>query len=282
MSSRFAAKAIAISSVRVWSLGVFLLCVAAVIATTSEADEEEGIDLGIRQTLDGSPFGVSNQQIQEALKERGEYFETEVLDVLKPEQVERCKDVDENCLMWSLDEECTENEDFMDKHCALSCQVCDKVLPDEELCHYLPSGPDVWVAGDLNQMFRRIVDDPFYQQNYDLQILSSPDSSSGSDDDDEEDYEKPWVIVLDNFLTSEEAERLIELGALEGYDISTMAGREDEDEDRWRTSTNSWCQEKCYEDEIYQNISRRILEMTRIPSDYAEDMQMLRYEPGQL
>ena len=100
MSSSFAAKAIAISSV--WSLGVLLLWFAAVIATTNEAEapEEEGIDLGIRQRLDGSPFGVSNQQIQDALKERREYFQTEVLNVLKPEQVERCKDVDENCIIW--------------------------------------------------------------------------------------------------------------------------------------------------------------------------------------
>jgi hypothetical protein len=268
-------------------------CLAAIVQAATVAKDAtvtNTIHMGVPQHTDaGSDLDISDERIQEALQDRKDYFVSNVLNVLSPQQIERCRDLEERCLLWSLQDECSHNEDFMDQHCALSCHVCDKVLPDEERCFHVESGPDAWQPGDLDGMFRRIVEDPWYQQNYKVQVLSSPDSensSSGtaSDNDEDEDVssETPWVIVLDDFLTAKEAERLIELGALEGYDTSTLAERDDEDDDRWRTSSNSWCQQKCHGDEVYESVMERMVEMTKIPRDYAEDMQMLRYQPGQL
>jgi prolyl 4-hydroxylase len=133
-------------------------------------------------------------------------------------------------------------------------------------------------------MFERILYDEYYQR-YEPIAVSMPNPT-------EEQKEKgiidgPWVIVFDNFLTFEECDRLIELGAIEGYDVSTDVGRENFDGkyastvNSGRTSTNAWCKTKCYDDVVAKRVSARIENVTGIPEPNAEYLQLLRYEPGQ-
>ena len=92
-------------------------------------------------------------------------------------------------------------------HCAPACGSCYN-LTLESRCPIDPNEPDAWKPGDLNAMFERLTTEP-YRSQYQVQVLSSPDT--GEEDDDDNDG-GPWVITMENVVTAEEALRLIELG----------------------------------------------------------------------
>ena len=126
--------------------------------------------------------------------------------------------------------------------------------------------------GDMNKMFDRIVADYAYKEK--LKILSQPPSG-------------PWIITLDEFLTPEECHKLIGLGGHRGYERSKDVGKEkfdgtyDSVESKSRTSSNAWCVDECYEDETTQNILSRIQNLTGVPEENYEYLQLLQYEETQ-
>lgn len=79
-------------------------------------------------------------------------------------------------------------------------------------------------------MFEKLTKEP-YLTKYSVETLSSPATGG------------PWVITMDDIVTAEEAERLIELGAKEGYvrssDVGKMNadGTHEKDVNSGRTST---------------------------------------------
>ncbi|OEU23049.1 hypothetical protein FRACYDRAFT_178438 [Fragilariopsis cylindrus CCMP1102] len=126
------------------------------------------------------------------------------------------------------------------------------------------------------------------------------------DDDDDDDhyipddnpYELhggdggPWLLVIDDFLDTEEVNRLIELGEWEGYERSTLIEDTDDDDDDEtvsdsdekadRTSSTAWCQSRtCKNDEISQDVIDRVYELVQFDDLHAEDLQLLHYEVGQ-
>jgi hypothetical protein len=151
---------------------------------------------------------------------------------------------------------------------------------------YVENGPNAWQTGDLDKMFQRIVQDPHYQTEYHTQVLSSPEMTN--DSDDEENIRRPWIIMLEDFITQEEANRLIELGAEAGYTSSSELMEEDEsaynatdDDELWRTSMTSWCEGGCKDNTTVEDILERILDLTDLNQSYIETMQFLKYERGQ-
>jgi hypothetical protein len=73
----------------------------------NEMDEEENKDEDDDDDDDddvspGSTNRHSRKEMEEYMETTEEYFRTEVLNVLKPEQVERCKDYHESCVIWRL------------------------------------------------------------------------------------------------------------------------------------------------------------------------------------
>jgi prolyl 4-hydroxylase len=178
----------------------------------------------------------------------------------------------------SLMGECSENPQYMKANCAPVCQSCN-FLEILGRCPLDALGPDVWEAGDLDRMFRRLSTGEEYRSQYSVEILSSPETHDGG----------PWVLTMDNVVTEEEAARLIELGALEGYVRSTDVGEllPDGSTEKvvspGRTSTNAWCMsDECTEDRHVRAIMERITNMTRIPKVNSEHFQLLKYETGQL
>ena len=97
----------------------------------------------------------------------------------------------------------------------------------------------------------------------------------------------PWMVVFDSAVTEEEADRLVEMGATEGYERSldvteTYAdGTLKKDITAGRTSTNAWCTGPCAEDASAQNVASRMEHITGIPEAHAEHLQLLRYTEGQ-
>jgi hypothetical protein len=81
-------------------------------------------------------------------------------------------------------------------------------------------------------MFERITTDPDFQK-YTPQILSQPPKG-------------PWVVVLDNVISAEECQRLIDLGGEVGYEVSMDTGKKQKFDGTFegytnqkRTSTNA-------------------------------------------
>ena len=93
-------------------------------------------------------------------------------------------------------------------------------------------------------------------------------------------------MSLENFLSDEEVERLLELAEDDGYEPSDDGGEYLEDGTfvtyliPGRTSYNTWCSE-CNNDPLGQDVLARIEEMTQIDRNHFEHLQMLRYERNQ-
>jgi prolyl 4-hydroxylase len=173
----------------------------------------------------------------------------------------------------------------MKMECALICQTCEN-LSVEFRCPVDPDAPLAWQPGDLNTFFVNITTLPELSK-FEPHILSRPDYVNG-DTKETADYQiGPWVVTLDNFVTDEEADRLIQLGAEEGYERSSDVGKMkfdgsfENNVNNGRTSQNAWCQNSCYNDTAAQQVVGKIGEITNIPEVNSEYLQLLRYEVGQ-
>jgi prolyl 4-hydroxylase len=148
-----------------------------------------------------------------------------------------------------------------------------KMLHIETRCPVDPDAVDAFYPGDLNKMFEKIATAPEYRQ-YEPKVVSRPP-------------EGPWMILFENALSDEEADRLIELGGNLGYERSADVGDEQPDGthsksvNSGRTSTNAWCLGECYVDPIARRIMQRIENITGIPEANSENLQLLRYEKDQ-
>ena len=90
-------------------------------------------------------------------------------------------------------------------------------------------------------------------------------------------HRDPWVLHFENFLNMEEVDHVISTAgarferSLAGDGVTPV-----------RTSATSWCNvESCLRDLRFQEIRQRISNLTRVPWENAEHLQVLRYEPGQ-
>jgi prolyl 4-hydroxylase len=177
----------------------------------------------------------------------------------------------------------------MQLNCAPACQTCDQL----DIRHRCPVKPDnvcIWKPGDLNTLFENIVDNADNNGEYlkyNPVALSRPKiKRDGSDANVEKDG--PWIVLLENFLSEQEADRLIEIGKKQGYERSADVGKEKPDGSHEalvsesRTSHNTWCQEpSCYEDPLVEPVIERIANVTKTKVENSEYLQLLQYEPGQ-
>jgi prolyl 4-hydroxylase len=204
-----------------------------------------------------------------------DYMNSEVLVEDRYQEIRYdCLNEEPECVEWAALGECAINKKWMTTNCAPACRTCH-LLIYEERCPWKPSNEtNIWKQpGDLSRMFKKIITSPQYQK-YQVQVLSKPP-------------EGPYVVALDGFLSLEEAQRLIELGGQRGYLQSMDVGEKRPDgtfedyQNPLRTSTNAWCLEECHEDEATRTILARIEELTGVPDDYSEYLQLLKYEVGQ-
>jgi prolyl 4-hydroxylase len=156
---------------------------------------------------------------------------------------------------------------------------------------------NTWAPGGLNKMFERIVAEHNEMANltnpeqkpYEMQILLQPKKRTSDDSEAAMwEEEKPWVVMIDNFLTDTECDTLIQLGTNRGYEQSKDVGAKkfdgtyDSNLSPGRTSTNAWCQDECMESPVTQTVIAKIENLTGIPDANAEYLQLLKYEEGQL
>jgi prolyl 4-hydroxylase len=127
--------------------------------------------------------------------------------------------------------------------------------------------------GSLNELFQRITTDEALKQ-YEPTIVSMPNPTADGIKDG------PWIVTFDSFLTDEECDTLIDIGAKEGYMdsinfIADKAGGA-------RTSKHTWCKDQCIADnEVARRVDDRIQQMTGIPVANSEHVQLLKYDVGE-
>ena len=250
-----------------------------------------GSDLGVPQIVEGAPTADIYRIVEQA---RDYVRDTVGADDQYLTVRDRCVNRDERCAMWAAQGKCDDEEEDEEKddgrkmweRCAPVCWTCEQL-------HYVARCPvdqnvkHAWYPGDLDRLFERIVNEPYYQR-YSPTVLSRPGYVPGDDATTAPYQLGPWLVVLEDFTTPDEAAKLIEMGGHIGYERSEDVGDEHEDGEvdsvvsTGRTSTNAWCTtDVCEAEPLVQNVVERMENLTGIPRAYSEELQLLRYEVGQ-
>lgn len=283
-----------------------------ILNIASSPDSTITFDIGFVQEIpsdfEDDPFAI--QAFLEIISETAIYMENFLTTSIEDDDEELlslrydCKNRDSYCAALAAEGYCEEDElddenwhNYMMNNCAPACQTCENLAYEFELLKCtVDRETDIFQPNELDDMFLRLVgelpfDDDVIVPQFTPRIYSRPSSlstevrDSGANADHITDG--PWIVTLDDFLTDEECDRLIELGAVEGYERSYLAEDENYDEeqikreyetdDAWRTSTNSWCQNECYEDPVAQRVIGKIANTTGVPDAYSEYLQLLKY-----
>lgn len=186
----------------------------------------------------------------------------------------------------------------MHKNCPLVCETCE--MEENELrCGVVDPNDNAYKPGDLNRMFMSIVSSGYYD-DFNPSVLSAPAefhnaiAAAGKVSNETTVNggelivnDGPWVVTFDDFLQDIEVEALIEWGHRRGFERSTGVGGVNADGTvksvhiPGRTSENTWCQDVCAQDPLVQQLSMRISDVTQIPDENAEYLQLLSYTEGQ-
>lgn len=183
-----------------------------------------------------------------------------------------CKDKNENCTWWAEIGECEKNPGFLIQNCPKACDMCYATLPKAIRCKHDPL-EESWVQspGGLNQMFENILNNPVFQERYEVKALSTD----------------PYILQFENFVSQKESDGIFRI-LNKSFEASTVVGALDDNGVigrqtlNTRTSSNAWCnQDPCLHSPEHTAIQRRIGELTGAQDYHMEDMQVLHYETGQ-
>jgi hypothetical protein len=245
-------------------------------------DEQIGADIGEPQVIDGSYKEAILHRIQAA---RSYLTEEVMADEKYEKVRDMCVNKHASCAFWAVIGECEKNPGyvnmckgrafrealdieqdvqykhqqeskshniiflslylsrFMEVNCAPVCSSCEKLHLDTR-CPMDPDAVDALQPGDLNKMFERITTHPEYQQ-YEPVVISRPSYAPGDGPENATYSIGIWMLMFENALSDEEAERMIELGGLKGYERSKDVGEQQADGtfsaevSHGRTSTNA-------------------------------------------
>mmetsp|Transcript_17421 Transcript_17421/g.36409 ORF Transcript_17421/g.36409 Transcript_17421/m.36409 type:complete len:503 (-) Transcript_17421:1040-2548(-) len=259
---------------------------------------------GALQTADDHEY---EQATLDTIQNMMEYFESKDYKSLPSNIKKNCKNDHELCSYWATIGECEKNMAFMKVGCAPVCQSCH-LLDVANRCPELPDAVPALKEGDLNQIFERIVETApgnrttltakerrelvkLEMTEYTVTVHSRPNAVTNANANSISRDKKldPWVIALDNFLTDEECDALIQHGYDAGYKRSEDVGALKFDgtygsvQSTGRTSENAWCgvANECRGKTVPKRILNRMSSIMGIPTGNSEDFQILKYEVGQ-
>ena len=199
--------------------------------------------------------------------------------------------MDEECSYWAATNKCVENDEYMEENCAPACHTCH-LLDIQLRCPLEEGNEPIFKPGMLNELFENIVDNTDGSGRY---VAYNPVAVSrprwkrdGGAVPEGGWHDGPWVVILENFITDEEINELINTGHTKGFHRSMDVGIEnpdgshEDDVSEGRTSTNAWCDEElCTNHPIIAPVIERIANVTGTHPQNSEHLQLLRYEPGQ-
>ena len=236
------------------------------------------IAFGVKQIVQGEHAERVRQTISAALN-----YMNNVVRVNPdkyPEHIaSHCRNQEDHCAFWAATGECEKNPAYMKINCAPVCHTCEE-LDYNVRCPLDPNATNALQPGDLHRMFERIVQNESFVQLFNVTVHSRPyiEGHEGiyGRPLEEGQIDGPWVVTFDNFLSEEEANRIIELGFEQGYERSADVGGYKWDGtieplvNEGRTSTNAWCSDECITDPVTRRISERIEQVTGIPDTNSE------------
>jgi prolyl 4-hydroxylase len=254
--------------------------------------EDFGTDLGLPQVIDVNinlQYVPKYMALSRAIRDRigrARIYMNDVVAVNKTYDKVRdiCKNRDELCAFYAVNGQCDESPSMKFK-CAPVCESCEETDFDVR-CKLDPDAVDALYPGDLNRLYESITTNPAFDQ-YGVKVLSRPSYAPG-DTAETADYQLgPWMVVFENALTDDEADRFIELGSKVGFTKSQTVGKLEKDGtfsargSTRRTSTTAWCQGDCAEDPTFRRVMNRIATITGIAETNYEAIQILKYEKDQ-
>jgi len=209
-------------------------------------DMNLGQDFGVPQRIVENGGTITKEAVLAKIREAEAYMVNEVaVDDAKFGQIRHaCVNKHEECAAWAVRGECENNPSYMHVNCAPVCMSCD-LLDINKRCPMPENAVDALTQpGDLNRIFERITTDPYYQQ-YEPIVLSRPSYAPGDNAKNATYQIGMWLVQFEKALTPEEADRMAELGKIEGYKRSQGVGKIQAD-GTWeetvsetRTSSNS-------------------------------------------
>mmetsp|Transcript_30766 Transcript_30766/g.68999 ORF Transcript_30766/g.68999 Transcript_30766/m.68999 type:complete len:447 (-) Transcript_30766:115-1455(-) len=189
-----------------------------------------------------------------------------------------CHNIDERCSEWALDDGCDDNPSFMKQSCSAACRSCDYVLSMKSLCALDPNGVDAIEAGGMDELFERMLR-VAKENEWQPTVLSRPPSGdvSASGEHTENIADGPWVITLENFLSQNGIDALLDWGAKNGFEEIKVGNMVIQDV----TSSHLWCEADCSSQEVVSTLMGQISNLTGIDVLNFESLQLLKYEVGQ-
>ena len=232
--------------------------------------------------------GLDPEKVREIETNMAHYIQNVVQKEKKYKDVKhKCKNTQPDCIRLKIAGQCS---GLIPRKCAPACETCEH-LDFKHRCPIDETIPQSLKPGDLNRLFERILSDEHYQQ-YKPKVLSMPATNAVTNtsiaaDDGRIIPDGPWLVVFEQFLTHDECQHVRDLGHVQGYKASADVGPQDLEGkitskySEGRTSTNSWCTDTCATDAIVKGVTQRMVNVTGIPEENQEYLQLLRYEPGQ-
>jgi len=208
-----------------------------------------------------------------------------------------CEDKSSFCGEWAAIGECKSNPGYMRHNCRVTCHMCQSAAchdTDRAACKKAAAEGECqrdperlfhecrwacgWCAMRVNNRCLREKDSPAALSRG---TLGATFERSWSEE--HAHYRPtvlsrdPWVVTFDSFLSDEETKRVIEVGGRHWQRSQAGDGVQSV-----RTSSTAWCPHSgCGSDPVLQRLRQRISNLTLIPEENAEHLQVLRYEEGQ-
>ena len=205
-----------------------------------------------------------------------------------------CKDVADlrSCKMWAGPQltGCLSSPGHMALSCPRTCKMCH-LRNAKSRCNFLQNDDVAMRHGDFSKLFANLTATPKLEVNADGS--TTPTDTYLWTGRNNRPYtihqlsSAPPIVLIDNVLSPEEADELIEIAHSTGFSGSTTTGEVDETgtinrrKDMDRTSQQAWCQGSCDDAQLVNTLYDRIHEITTVPPSNYEHLQLLKYEVGQ-
>jgi len=270
------------------------------------------LDLGQNQLVRGTDEITPSQHENvittlRAMDEYAKYTLTNVTHV-KEKDRERCRNEFRMCAEWASRGMCSpfsnDGDDlyiatrddvvFMMNMCPLACQLCHEIQSFHQCTgRRHPWAKPLFQNGEMDSFFkkRRLLASNSLGDNtrdeisvsngegdeisaawkkYDPVFASFPDPERKGGEDD------PYVVILHNLVSNQEADKLASMGSNIGWKLVESSNSEIE---LFQTAT---CRHStfCDSDETYENIMSRISSLVNVSKTYIEPMELLRFQEG--
>jgi len=194
-----------------------------------------------------------------------------------------CDNLSDKCAFWASLGSCEDNLPFMMENCALACRYCHMRL-DYQKCRQ--HSMSTWMDDSDHQNFQKLWIDRTYLSI--KKAMSEAELVSLQKKKDIVDPNDPWVLKVDNFISSDEADEILQFSKtyLEWQPSPPISpiGQSDDDEMVRRESNSTFCDtQKCRENDIYQKIQKTLLGLFENIEHYnlEEPMEFVQYQAMQ-